>query len=277
MDLESSLVKGSWISPNNFLRAKEEQKKSGRSLYSILVKTGYISEEGVFRFFSQNTGIPFVNIADYVDNEELVQLFPESLYREFVFFPLCKIENVLYCAMANPLDTSVLNTLRMHSACDIQPLFSTVTALRQKIDVFFGPEDKYFDVEELIIPPQTLQQVPFWRESERCVLNEAVEIKPDDERITLISRSYLPANATDISRSGKALGISAMVFLPPKSVVLLRFPDLAPDHTVKGEVVRCALAEKGQYLIGVCFVEIDKDIVKQLLDKASLPPSGYIN
>lgn len=271
--LEKKLINESWINPNQYLKAKEEQKKTHRSLYAILIKLEYLNEEDVFSFFSSNTGIPFVNVSDYVVREELIHLFSEQLYREHYFLPLCKIKNTLYVAMANPLDTDVVNILSMHTHCTIYPLFASVSSLREAIENFFGPEDKFFDVGELIVSPQTLNEIPFWRESERLSLNLPVELKPDDECITLISSSFISATATDISRSGKALGINAVVFLPPETKILMKFPLKDPTYEIRGEIARCTTGEKGHYFLGVRVNEIREDLLREFLEQAQPPPT----
>ena len=271
--LESKLVKDSWINPNQYIKAKEEQKINRRSLYSILIKLGYLREEDVFSFFSQNTEIPFVNISDYAISEELIKLFSEQLYREYLFLPLCKVKKTLYVAMANPLDTNLDSMLSMHTNFEIYPLFASISSLRKVIDNFFGFEDKYLDLDDLIVPPRQLQEIPFWRESERLSLNLPAELKPDDERITLTCLSYIQATATDISRSGKALGIKVGVFLPAETKILLKFPSKDPFYEIQGEVARCAIAERNHYLLGVRVGEFKKDLLQRLLDEAQAPPT----
>lgn len=277
MDLENLLVKDGWVNPNQFLKAKEESKKTGRSLYASLIKLSYINEKDVFSFFSQHAQIPLVETEDYQVGPELVNLFSENLYRQFLFLPLYVLDNTLYVAMANPLNAELLSTLRMHTKYDIVPLFSLSSSLRRAIDAFFGPDDKFFDVEGLITPPQTLNEIPFYRESERCSLhNMFVEVKSDDERVKLVSSDFVAGTAADISSSGKAMGINSGVYFPPKTRILLRFPLRDPDYIAKGEVMRCVLGrEKKQYLLGIRFLEIEPDFLQKLIDESE-PPQSYL-
>ena len=148
--LESKLVRDLWINPNQYLKAKAEQKNTGCSLYSILVKSGYLGEEKVYSFFSQHTGIPFVDIFEYLPDEALLNLFPAKLYREYLFFPLYAVKKTLYIAMENPLNTEFANILGMHTDFEIYPVFASVSSLKKAIDSFWGPEDKYFNSPILI-------------------------------------------------------------------------------------------------------------------------------
>jgi hypothetical protein len=264
--LEEKLVQTGWITPKQFIKAKQEQAKSKKTIFSSLIKLGYLTEEDIFLFFSQHSQIPLIKISDYQIDPELLNLFSEEKYREYLFVPLFKIENTLYIGMANPLDTELLDILKKNTELEIYPLFAPPSSILEVIDHFFGPDDRcYSSLNNLILAPQTLNLVPFWRESERISLKIPVEIKVMDERIKLNSSGYICGTGLDISRSGKAMGIETIIFLPSKVKINIRFPSEDPSYEAKAEIVRCNVGKKGKYFLGIRFIEIKEEIIRNIL------------
>lgn len=268
-NLETRLLKDSWVSSNQFNKAKEEQEKTKKTMYSTLIKLGYLTEREIYLFFAHHSRVPFVRISDYKLDESLLGLFSEELYRDHLFVPLFTIEDTLYVAMSNPLDTDLTSMLGMQSKLDICPLFSNPTSILEVINKFFGPDDKYFNLEDLITAPQTLHMVPFLRESERVKIDVPVEFKIEENMINLISQEYISAVCTDISRSGKALGIKTLIFVPPRVKIILKFPPQYPSCLAKGEIAHCDIAEGGQYLLGIELTDAKDDLVKSILKENS--------
>lgn len=267
--LEEKLVRESWINPNQFIKARQEQAKLKKSIFSILIKLGYLSEEDIYLFFAQHSQIPLIKISDYQLSEELIKLFPEQLYREYFFIPLFRIENILYTGMANPFDTEFIDNLRMRINLDIYPLFASPSAILNAIDQFFGPDDRWFDNINNLADTHPTLNLPFWRESERIPIDLSIEFKPYDKRISLASSEYIPATASDISGSGKAMGMRTTVFIPSKIQILIRFPSKDPSYEAKAEVVHCSISKKSKYFLGVKFLEIKDELVKSILEEAN--------
>ncbi len=261
--LEEKLVKEGWLTPQQFINAKEEQKRLKKSLYSVIVKLGYLTEEDIFIFFAQSCGIPFINIFDYKIDPHLLALFPEDLYYEYLFLPLFKIENTLYLAMVNPLNAEFIDRLKKEIDLEISPLFSSASAILKVLFDFFGPRDYFLDLEELALTSSL--NLPFSRSSERIKVNLSVKIKFKDTRFHLISSQPIPATCIDISRDGEAIGIETIIFLPPCSRILVEFSSFSKE--LEGEVIHCTMRGKNQYLLGVKFFNADKDLLRNILGK----------
>jgi len=258
---EKKLLEENWIDNSQFLKAKEEAQKLKKSLYAAIIKLGYLTEEDIFAFFSQETKIPLVNIFDYKLNPEILKLFREEFYRENLFIPLFKIENSLYLAMVNPLNTELINRVEKEVNSTVIPLFSPPSAILKALDSFFGPKDYYADVENLI-PSLPQIYIPFYRSSQRIKVNLPLEIKPVDKSIKLVSSSYIPATCIDISEDAEAMGVKIFLYLPPKIKILVKFPS---QEEIEAGVVHCTAQEKGFYLLGIRFFKKQKEILEKFL------------
>jgi hypothetical protein len=263
--LETRLIRDSWVNPANFIKAKDEQVKSGKSLYSTLIRMGYVTQQRVYEFFSQSAMIPFVRIADYKLDEKLLKLFPEASYRENCFLPLAKIDEIIYICMANPLDANLVSTLELQSNSQVCPLFSAPGDIDAQINNLFGPDDRYFDLENLIVTPQATSVMPFWRESDRMAVTLDMEIMIADDRVRLISSVALPASGVDVSASGKAIGAKIMFFIPQGVQVEVKFPNKDKEYLAKATVVRCTMDKGGKYIIGLKFTEIKEELLASIV------------
>lgn len=259
-ELRKKLLEENWISEAQFLKADEEAQKLKKSLYAAIVKLGFLSEEDIFAFFSQETKIPLVNVFDYKLNPEILKLFPEEFYRQNLFIPLFKIEDNLYLAMVNPLNTELIDRIEKETNSTVIPLFSPTSAILKALDSFFGPKDYYADLENLILSPSQVE-LPFYRSSQRIKVNLPLEIKPVDENIKLASSSYIPATCVDISEDAEAIGAKVFLYLPPKIKILVKFP----FKEVEAEIVHCTVYRKGFYLLGIRFFKKQKEILEKFL------------
>jgi hypothetical protein len=269
--LESRLIKESWVNPLNFIKAKDEQARSGKSLYTIMIKLGFMTEEKVYEFFSRQALIPFVKVSDYQLDPQLLKMFPESSYRDNCFLPLAKVDGMLYVCMANPLDANLVSTLEMQSDGQVFPMFASPSAIYAAVSSYFGPEDKFFNMEDLISYPQTVGAVPFWRESDRLAVKLDMEFKLNDERVRFSASSYIQATACDISSSGKATGFRTFIFIPQGVKILIKFPSKDQNYEVAAEVARCNMEREGNYYIGAKFIQIKDELIQSILKDAVKP------
>ncbi len=76
-------------------------------------------------------------------------------------------------------------------------------------------------------------------------------------------------------REGQTHNISAggILFMHKKEVtpgaildLTLRVPGLSGTVDIKGKVVRCDIAQAGSYNVGVQFVDVDEEAVKEILE-----------
>jgi MSHA biogenesis protein MshE len=84
--------------------ALAEQKKSGRKLGRVLVENGYISDDQLLTFLSQQLGIPFIDLKRYHYKPETVRLIPETHARRFRAIALEDGREALLVGMADPTD-----------------------------------------------------------------------------------------------------------------------------------------------------------------------------
>lgn len=273
-DLEAKLIQDSWINLHQLNLAKQEAAKTGRSIWAMLIKFGFLSLEDITLFLAQESGVAYVNIADYALSPEVVHLIDEGFCRQSLVIPLFKIKGSLFIACTNPLDTATIDAITKMAGCDVVPLIASSSSIIKALNSFYGLEDKVFELEKFITKQGPLQGLAFWRESERLLLNIPVSIKIEDDCLSLPYASPIDGYTRDISYNGTAIGLEVFIFLPKGVNISLEFkPDknfTASGQTIKvrGEIVYCRM-EKGQhYFLGVRFTEMTDEARNQLFQLA---------
>ncbi len=271
-DLELKLIQDKWVSLEQFNLAKQETDKCGKSIWVGLLKLGYLTGEDVAVFFAQETNIAYVRISDYEIAPEVLSLVDENFCRENLVMPLFKVKDRLFVVFNNPLDTALVDRLAKLSGCDIEPLIASAESINQALDLYYGLEDRVFDIERFVMKQGPLRRISYWRESERRPLEIPVSIKIEDKNVVLHYSSPIDGSTRNISNGGTAVGLNIFLFIPSGTNVYLEFKlggDLSSKSQqiikAKGEVVYCRM-EKGQrYFLGIKFIEIEDGARNKLL------------
>lgn len=98
------LVAAGEITEAELEQALALQKANGHKLGRILVEQGFVEEDALLGFLSTQLGIPFVDLANYELDHELVTLLPETQSRRYRALVLAQQEDGLLVGMADPID-----------------------------------------------------------------------------------------------------------------------------------------------------------------------------
>ncbi len=92
------------ISLEQLNAALADQKRSGRKLGRVLIENGYITEDQLLAFLSQQLNIPYIDLKRYLYKPETVRLLPETHARRFRAIVLEDQGDALLVGMADPTD-----------------------------------------------------------------------------------------------------------------------------------------------------------------------------
>jgi type IV pilus assembly protein PilB len=136
--LGEMLIDEGLITPEQLTKAIEQQKNSGLRLGQVLIRLGYITEEGIIETLGDQAGIPYVNLDNYIIDPKTVALIPESLARACQIMPLFRIANTLTIAMSDPLNVKAIDEARRKAGCEVDTAVSTEDQIRRSIDSYYG-------------------------------------------------------------------------------------------------------------------------------------------
>ncbi len=125
------------ISQKQLDKAVEIQKDKGGLLGQILVLLGYASEEQIAQALTVQYGYPYLPLASYEVDTEVVALIPVNVCRQYCLIPVDKIEGTLTISIANPLNKQAIEDIEDITHCDIQIFVSTMTDINNAIKKYF--------------------------------------------------------------------------------------------------------------------------------------------
>lgn len=141
------LVKEGLITKEQLAVAKVSEENLGADLGSILIKKGFVSEEQVLDFLSRHLNIPFVSLKQKKADPDLLREISASTARRLIVFPLRKNKTKVEVAMANPLDSFVMDDLKATFKQDIIPFLASPEEIHRAIEkayaMYASPEEDH--------------------------------------------------------------------------------------------------------------------------------------
>src|SRR3989344_6209186 len=101
------LVSRGLITQDQLNEALEAQKKDNRLIGEILVELKYCTHESIAWALTVQYGFPYLPLAGYQVDREIIKLIPEEMARKNDFIGIDKIGAVFTIAMADPLDQEI--------------------------------------------------------------------------------------------------------------------------------------------------------------------------
>ncbi len=108
------LVKDGVITEGDLQRGLDEQKKNRDFLCTILVRLGMASEEKIFSILSLQIGVPYLSLKELAIDPFIVNRLPGHLAASCRCLPVKETGGTMYVAMADPLDSQVIDEIRSY-------------------------------------------------------------------------------------------------------------------------------------------------------------------
>jgi type IV pilus assembly protein PilB len=115
------------------------QSKGTTRLGSTLVKMGYIQEEKLLQFLSQQYRVPAVDLRMYQHiDPAIIKLVSLELVKKHMVLPLRRVGATLTVAMLEPTNMVALDDLKFRTNYTIEPVIAAETALIEAIKKYYG-------------------------------------------------------------------------------------------------------------------------------------------
>lgn len=132
------LIEQEVISHEQLDLARNYQDKNGGLLGEVLVQLKFATEKDIAQALTCQYGFPYLPLANYEIDPEVVNSLPESLCRKFCLIPIDKIGKSLTLAMTNPLNYQAAEDVELITGCTVQVFVSTTTEIKQAIDKYYS-------------------------------------------------------------------------------------------------------------------------------------------
>jgi len=189
------LIKKGIISKDQLDKATEESKARGLALDKILIKQGLVKEDDIAGILSDQIGIPFMDLSDYLVDSSVIKLVPESIALKYKLIPLFKIADTVTVAMVNPQDINAIDQVRLQSHCEVEPVIATESAIKNAIDQYYGTAG---GVDEVIKQFTEAKKTKTTQVSSAKDLEKLAEDAPVIKLVNMIMLQAVKDKASDI-------------------------------------------------------------------------------
>jgi len=131
------LIERGVINRDQLARAMSHQKDNGGLIGEVLVNLKFASEEDIAQALTCQYGFPYLPLANYEIETDVVKSVPENVCRQFCLIPIDKIGKSLTLAMANPLNVQAIEEVEVITGCAIQTFVSTTTDIKNSIATYY--------------------------------------------------------------------------------------------------------------------------------------------
>src|SRR5580693_2926790 len=140
------LVREKLISLTQLRHAQEEQQKSGQNLGYTLAKLGYVRDDEITSFLSQQYRVPTVNLDEYEVDADILKLVPKEPCERHKVVPISRTGNALIVAMADPTNLNAIDDLKFLTGYNIEPVIASETAIQATIEKYYNAGPNYDEV-----------------------------------------------------------------------------------------------------------------------------------
>ncbi|MEK7398636.1 MAG: ATPase, T2SS/T4P/T4SS family [Candidatus Poribacteria bacterium] len=196
------LLKSGALTEETLADGAAYQEENGGSVIDALLEKDHISRvdiEMVSR--AQEIGIPYMRLTNLEQENNATSQMPASFALDRKVLPVAFDNNILYVAMANPLDVNLIDDIRLITESEVQPILSTEDDIYDAIRRFYGmtaeeiirgnmdtptgvaQTDEIRVIEDFGLDPDTLAQTPTVINYVHQLIIEAVREKITDIHI----------------------------------------------------------------------------------------------
>jgi len=113
------------------------QKQHGGLMGQVLIRLGFVTEEGVALALTAQYGFPYLPLDSYEIDEGLTEILPERIARDYCLIPIDRIGNALTVAMADPSNVKAVEEIELLTKCVVQTFVSTPSDILKAIDKYY--------------------------------------------------------------------------------------------------------------------------------------------
>lgn len=134
--LTSLLVDEGLVAADTLSSAKEEAAKAGKPLFSLLTDKDIIDDELLTHAIAQVSGVPYVNLASTIIDQNILTLLPEDIAERFMAVPLAEVQNRLAVAMIDANNVQAVDYLANRIQRPLKVFMASESGVRHVLDQY---------------------------------------------------------------------------------------------------------------------------------------------
>lgn len=136
--LGEMLVQAKLISRDQLEEAVAVQDDHGGRIGYTLIKLGYVEEDTITQFLSQQYGVPAINLSVFDIEGEIIKLIPSDVAQKYQVLPVSRQGATLTLAMTDPSNVFAMDDIKFMTGYNIEPVVASELAIRDAIDRYYG-------------------------------------------------------------------------------------------------------------------------------------------
>jgi len=168
------LIQANLIDRDQLEKALKLQEEMGGRIGLALIKLGFVSDQEITDFLSQQFGVPAVNLTAFDIDESVIKLIPADVAKKYQVLPINRSHATLTLAMTDPSNVFAMDDIKFMTGYNIEPVVTSELALREAIE-------KYYGVTSAIALKNAMEEFDFDEDdqSELEVVDDEEEIDAD--------------------------------------------------------------------------------------------------
>jgi len=143
------LVREKLISLAQLRSAQEESKRSSTSLSYQLSRMGFVSDQTITDFLSQQYRVASINLDEYEIEDEVKKLVSQEVCDRHKVIPVSRSGSTLILAMADPSNLHAIDDIKFLTGFNVEPVVASESSIQKIIEkVFSAPDISYDQIME---------------------------------------------------------------------------------------------------------------------------------
>ncbi|MGA2527450.1 MAG: ATPase, T2SS/T4P/T4SS family [Smithellaceae bacterium] len=231
--LGEMLIEAGLLTEEKLKQALVDQKKAGLKLGQYLTRQGIVNEQQIIDLLSQQLSIQKYHPDNFPLDVSLAHYIPIETAQKYQVAPLKKKGRLLTCAIVDPLDINILDSIEVLANAEVEPVICSEREVNQIINSLYGMQSGLGGImESMEIDSQPDVQAEEGRDKEEVQIASLQDMAGEAPVIRLANSIFAQAirdGASDIHISpqqntvqlrfridGKLLEVPS----PPKSLFL---------------------------------------------------------
>ena len=142
------LVRENMISLGQLQRAQDEQRRTGGRVGYHLTKLGFIEENELTSFLSQQYGVPSIDLSEFEIDEDVIRLIPKEVAEKHCVCPVNRAGSSLIVAMNDPSNIFAIDDIKFLTGYNIEVVVASESAIKDALARYYESGDalSYDDV-----------------------------------------------------------------------------------------------------------------------------------
>lgn len=154
LNIQSALLTKGLI--NTDIVSSIQQKYSDNdeiTFEDALIDEEIVSEEDIYKTVAERMRLEMVNLKDIKIEEEMYDIIPETLIKDYNIVPIKEVDNRLVVATSNPMDYRMVSVISNNTKKRVRMVVATPSQIKEQQEIMFSSDQQakmYDEAQEFI-------------------------------------------------------------------------------------------------------------------------------